>query len=123
MRTEAFLQVLIALHILIFMIIGKKAFFNKGNLQFLTSTIYFFSSQEPERTIVSLRGHDFTGLGFNICGNMRDGILVKDVLHRGPASESGLIKAGKKRYIFFLTEAYNIKHDFSLWIIYLSTHR
>ncbi|GIY03181.1 PDZ domain-containing protein [Caerostris darwini] len=51
---------------------------------------------EPERTVVSLKGHDFTGLGFNIMGNMRDGILVKDVLHRGPASESGLIKAGDK---------------------------
>ncbi|GFS85146.1 PDZ domain-containing protein [Nephila pilipes] len=54
------------------------------------------SPAEPERTVVSLRGHDFTGLGFNIMGNMRDGILVKDVLHRGPASESGLIKAGDK---------------------------
>jgi hypothetical protein len=44
--------------------------------------------------IVALRSHDFTGLGFNICGNMRDGIFVKDVLHRGPASESGRIAPG-----------------------------
>jgi hypothetical protein len=43
---------------------------------------------------VALRSHDFTGLGFNICGNMRDGIFVKDVLHRGPASESGRIAPG-----------------------------
>lgn len=69
----------------------------QSNFNFLSS----FFLQEPERTIVSLRGHDFTGLGFNICGNMRDGILVKDVLHRGPASESGLIKAGKKIIVFF----------------------
>ncbi|KAK3911898.1 Periaxin [Frankliniella fusca] len=52
--------------------------------------------QEPQVTQVSLRSHDFTGLGFNICGNMRDGIFVKDVLHRGPASESGLIFPGDR---------------------------
>lgn len=51
--------------------------------------------QEPQVTQVSLRSHDFTGLGFNICGNMRDGIFVKDVLHRGPASESGHIFPGE----------------------------
>lgn len=51
---------------------------------------------EPQVTQVSLRSHDFTGLGFNICGNMRDGIFVKDVLHRGPASESGLIFPGDR---------------------------
>ncbi|XP_076313941.1 uncharacterized protein LOC143226618 [Tachypleus tridentatus] len=53
-------------------------------------------STEPEIVLVPLRGHDFTGLGFNILGNMRDGIFVKDVLHRGPASESGRIKAGDR---------------------------
>lgn len=47
-----------------------------------------------EQVTVPLTGHDFTGLGFNICGNMRDGIFIKDVLTRGPANESGLIKAG-----------------------------
>ncbi|CAB3362852.1 Hypothetical predicted protein [Cloeon dipterum] len=51
---------------------------------------------EPERDFVPLRGHDFTGLGFNICGNMREGIYVRDVLHRGPASESGRIAAGDR---------------------------
>ncbi|KAJ9595950.1 hypothetical protein L9F63_012843, partial [Diploptera punctata] len=51
---------------------------------------------EPQVNVVSLRSHDFTGLGFNICGNMRDGIFVKDVLHRGPASESGRIAPGDR---------------------------
>ncbi|KAK6632082.1 hypothetical protein RUM44_007112 [Polyplax serrata] len=44
--------------------------------------------------VVNLKSHDFTGLGFNICGNMRDGIFIKDVLHRGPAFESGCINSG-----------------------------
>uniref|UniRef100_T1JDS9 PDZ domain-containing protein n=1 Tax=Strigamia maritima TaxID=126957 RepID=T1JDS9_STRMM len=52
--------------------------------------------QEPEKLEVCLRGCDFTGLGFNICGNIRHGIYVRDVLHRGPASESGKIKAGDR---------------------------
>lgn len=54
--------------------------------------MYIFQASEIKT--VSLRGHDFTGLGFNICGNMRDGIYIKDVLHRGPASESGKLNPG-----------------------------
>ncbi|UYV78444.1 hypothetical protein LAZ67_16001404 [Cordylochernes scorpioides] len=45
-------------------------------------------------TVVPMQGRDFTGLGFTITGNMRDGIFVKDVLPRGPAGESGSIKSG-----------------------------
>lgn len=46
--------------------------------------------------MVSLKSHDFTGLGFSVCGNMRDGIFVKDLLHRGPAFESGCINPGDR---------------------------
>lgn len=49
-----------------------------------------------EIKVVALRSHDFTGLGFNICGNMKDGIYIKDVLHRGPASESGKLNTGDR---------------------------
>ena len=55
----------------------------------------FFSQPKATRiNVVSLKSRDFTGLGFNICGNMREGIFVKDLLHRGPASESGRIHPG-----------------------------
>lgn len=59
--------------------------------------IYFYNIQ-PTATrvsVVSLRSRDFTGLGFNVCGNMLEGIFVKDLLHRGPASESGRIHPGQ----------------------------
>lgn len=46
--------------------------------------------------LVTLRSRDFTGLGFNVCGNMRDGIFVRDVQHRGPAFESGCIQPGDR---------------------------
>ncbi|GAU91716.1 hypothetical protein RvY_03921 [Ramazzottius varieornatus] len=45
---------------------------------------------------VKLRGHDFTGLGFNICGNLRDGIYVQNVLHKGPAADCGLLESGDR---------------------------
>ncbi|XP_022909272.2 putative leucine-rich repeat-containing protein DDB_G0290503 [Onthophagus taurus] len=51
---------------------------------------------ENEIKVVSLRSHDFTGLGFNICGNMRNGIFIKDVLQHGPASESGKLNPGDR---------------------------
>lgn len=52
--------------------------------------------QEPQKYNVALKGHDFTGLGFNICGNMRDGIFVKDIMQRGPAAESKQVLPGIK---------------------------
>ena len=54
--------------------------------------------KEAERVSVQLRGHDFTGLGFNVAGNMRDGICIKDLLNRGPAFESGKIAPGKRKH-------------------------
>ncbi|XP_046444647.1 neuroblast differentiation-associated protein AHNAK-like isoform X3 [Daphnia pulex] len=51
---------------------------------------------EPERVSVQLRGRDFTGLGLNVTGNMRDGIFIKDISNRGPAFESGKIAPGDR---------------------------
>ncbi len=50
--------------------------------------------QDPEVVNVSLQSQDIIGLGFNISGNMRDGIFVSQVHNRGPASESGKIQSG-----------------------------
>lgn len=51
---------------------------------------------EKEVKVISLRSEDFTGLGFNICGNMREGIYIKDVLQRGPAFDSGKLNSGDR---------------------------
>lgn len=45
---------------------------------------------------MDLVGHDFIGLGFDICGNSHDGIFVRSLLARGPARESGCIQAGDR---------------------------
>lgn len=66
---------------------------------------------EGELVAVDLIGHDFIGLGFNICSNLSNevksgkrnqqagqskGIFVSKVLSRGPALESKLIREGDR---------------------------
>lgn len=43
---------------------------------------------------VLLNGEDLGGLGFNIQGNMTDGIFVKTVHPKGPAEQCGNILQG-----------------------------
>lgn len=54
------------------------------------------SNIESQVKVVALKSQDFTGLGFNICGNMREGIYIKDILHRGPAFESKKLSSGDR---------------------------
>lgn len=45
--------------------------------------------------MVPLKSQDFTGLGFSVVGNLKEGIYVKEVYGRGPAMDSGKIHPGK----------------------------
>lgn len=47
----------------------------------------------PAPRLVSLKGSDFTGLGIECYGGLKDGIFVKKVAPQGPAS--GHINIGK----------------------------
>lgn len=47
----------------------------------------------PAPRLVSLKGSDFTGLGIECYGGLKDGIYVKKVAPQGPAS--GHINIGK----------------------------
>lgn len=47
----------------------------------------------PAPRLVSLKGSDFTGLGIECYGGLKDGIYVKKVAPQGPAS--GHINFGK----------------------------
>ncbi|KAK7482203.1 hypothetical protein BaRGS_00026552 [Batillaria attramentaria] len=70
----------------------------------------------PEMESVWLQSQDIIGLGFNISGNMRDGIYVSQVHNRGPAIESGKIKVGDR--IVSVTIAYdNIVYEDALTIL------
>ncbi|PVD25963.1 hypothetical protein C0Q70_13629 [Pomacea canaliculata] len=75
-----------------------------------------FRHMGPEMVSVWLQSQDIIGLGFNISGNMRDGIYVSQVHNRGPAVESGKIKVGDR--IVSVTIAYeNIVYEDALTIL------
>ncbi|XP_063695909.1 uncharacterized protein LOC134827257 [Culicoides brevitarsis] len=42
----------------------------------------------PTPRVVPLRGSDFTGLGIELCGGLKEGIYVKKVMSQGPAAET-----------------------------------
>ena len=44
--------------------------------------------------VIGLRGSDFTGLGIELCGGLKEGIFVRKVMPQGPAS--GLVNVGDK---------------------------
>lgn len=43
--------------------------------------------------LVPLRGSDFTGLGIEVCGGLKDGIFVSKVMPQGPAAN--IVHRGK----------------------------
>lgn len=44
--------------------------------------------------VIGLRGSDFTGLGIELCGGLKEGIFVRKVMPQGPAT--GLVNVGDK---------------------------
>lgn len=44
--------------------------------------------------VIGLRGSDFTGLGIELCGGLKEGIYVRKVMPQGPAT--GLVNVGDK---------------------------
>ncbi|CAL4075864.1 unnamed protein product, partial [Meganyctiphanes norvegica] len=77
---------------------------------------------EPTIVAVPLRGHDFTGLGFNICGNLRDGVFIKDVSSRGPAMESGKVSAGDRLLGLAVSMEHMVHEDALTLISYASAY-
>lgn len=51
------------------------------------------STSDPPR-IIGLRGSDFTGLGIELCGGLKEGIFVRKVMPQGPAA--GVVNVGDK---------------------------
>ncbi|GAB1609758.1 uncharacterized protein LOC115217417 isoform X1 [Argonauta hians] len=50
--------------------------------------------QDSDIVSVNLVSQDFTGLGFDISGNMKDGIFIEEIRNRGPAKESQKLNPG-----------------------------
>lgn len=55
-----------------------------------------FLNEVEGKVGVQLRGEDIGGLGFNIQGNMNEGIFVKEIISKGIAEQCGNILVGDK---------------------------
>ncbi|XP_065199725.1 nucleolar protein dao-5-like [Planococcus citri] len=80
------------------------------------------TSSDQKTNVIPLKSKDFTGLGFDICGNMRDGIYVKDLLHRGPASETGMIKQGDRISAIRINFSHMVYEDAKAILSYASPY-
>lgn len=52
------------------------------------------SNNVAQPRVIGLRGSDFTGLGIELCGGLKEGIYVRKVMPQGPAS--GHVNVGDK---------------------------
>lgn len=78
----------------------------------------------PAPRLVSLKGSDFTGLGIEVYGGLKDGIFVKKVAPQGPAS--GHINIGNYTFLLIIAqdrsecfEAHLAKMKMLLFVLYL----
>jgi hypothetical protein len=60
----------------------------------------------PAPRLIALRGSDFTGLGIELCGGLKEGIYVKKVMSQGPGV--GVVQAGKARRLINVHQPYLI---------------
>lgn len=72
--------------------IQPKFLFSSSSFAIRTTTVNHL--QMPAPRLVSLKGSDFTGLGIECYGGLKDGIYVKKVAPQGPAS--GHINIGER---------------------------
>lgn len=61
-------------------------FDNKWRTPDKRKTVDDFYTNSPIPRLVPLRGSDFTGLGIEVCGGLKEGIYVKKVMPQGPAA-------------------------------------
>lgn len=60
-------------------------FDNKWKMPDKRKTVDDSFTNSPVPRLVPLRGSDFTGLGIEVCGGLKDGIYIKKVMPQGPA--------------------------------------
>lgn len=90
---------------------------------------YFFSTkklnnisvqQSPSPRLISLRGSDFTGLGIEICGGLKDGIFVKKVMPQGPAAN--IVRIGDKITSITIDLRHMVQEDAATILSYASPY-
>lgn len=72
---------------------NSSPFDNKWKTSDKRKTVDDSFANSPIPRLVPLRGSDFTGLGIEVCGGLKDGIYVKKVMPQGPAAN--IVNRGK----------------------------
>lgn len=72
---------------------NNSPFNNKWKTPDKRKTVDDSYANAPIPRLVPLRGSDFTGLGIEVCGGLKDGIFVKKVMPQGPAAN--IVHRGK----------------------------
>lgn len=65
---------------------NASPFDNKWKTPDKRKTVDDSYANAPIPRLVPLRGSDFTGLGIEVCGGLKEGIYVKKVMPQGPAA-------------------------------------
>ncbi|XP_031624597.1 inner centromere protein A-like [Contarinia nasturtii] len=70
--------------------------------------------------LVPLRGSDFTGLGIEVCGGLKDGIFVKKVMPQGPAAN--IVHRGDKITSITIDFRHIVQEDAATILSYASPY-
>lgn len=84
---------------------NSSPFDNKWKTPDKRKTVDDSYANAPIPRLVPLRGSDFTGLGIEVCGGLKDGIFVKKVMPQGPAANiihRGKLKEKKQTTLLYM---------------------
>lgn len=79
-----------------------------------------FPLKVPIPRLISLRGSDFTGLGIEVCGGLKDGIFIKKVMPQGPAAN--IVNVGDKITSITIDFRHIVQEDAATILSYASPY-
>lgn len=93
---------------------------NKENSLDKRKTVDDSHAGVPVPRIISLRGSDFTGLGIEVCGGLKDGIFIKKVMPQGPAAN--IVNVGDKITSITIDFRHIVQEDAATILSYASPY-
>ncbi|KAJ6646851.1 Protein AHNAK2 [Pseudolycoriella hygida] len=93
---------------------------NKENSLDKRKTVDDSHAGVPIPRIISLRGSDFTGLGIEVCGGLKDGIFIKKVMPQGPAAN--IVNVGDKITSITIDFRHIVQEDAATILSYASPY-
>ncbi|XP_055312753.1 uncharacterized protein LOC129574587 [Sitodiplosis mosellana] len=99
---------------------NASPFDNKWQTPDKRKTVDDSYANAPIPRLVPLRGSDFTGLGIEVCGGLKDGIFVKKVMPQGPAAN--IVHRGDKITSITIDFRHIVQEDAATILSYASPY-